>query len=230
MSRYKMFHEVTDERKLAAFESGIQRLPKQYVQKRPVPRRFFLLRPGSLQPRGQSCDEKQTQQGSKRRFDRFFPLSLRFPFSNIPVIVSIMFRSLRYNILIRSIFRYHHVRLESCFGFSHIINRIKYVFFSSCASRCLIFVAHDIVAAMSDQRPYLAPLYPKGQDGSQTTVRWFPSAIVVAICGFVVLLIIASLAVRWLHPIPPQNTNKFVPCRTSDNGPPLLGLPKVPLV
>ncbi|EFN60952.1 hypothetical protein EAG_06405, partial [Camponotus floridanus] len=84
--------------------------------------------------------------------------------------------------------------------------------------------------AMSNQRPYLAALYPKGQDGGQTTVRWFPSAIVVAICGFIVLLIIASLAVRWLHPIPPQNTNKFVPCRTSDNGPPLLGLPKVPLV
>lgn len=81
--------------------------------------------------------------------------------------------------------------------------------------------------AIGDQRPYL---YPNGQDGGQTTVRWFPSAIVVAICGFVVLLIIASLAVRWLHPIPPQNTNKFVPCRTSDNGPPLLGLPKVPLV
>lgn len=88
---------------------------------------------------------------------------------------------------------------------------------------------------ISDQRAYLAPLHPNGQDGGQdggqaTTVRWFPSAIVVAICGFVVLLIIASLAVRWLHPVPPQNTNKFVPRRTSDNGPPLLGPPKVPLV
>ncbi|XP_072743336.1 BMP and activin membrane-bound inhibitor homolog [Anoplolepis gracilipes] len=78
------------------------------------------------------------------------------------------------------------------------------------------------------------PLHPNsqdgGQDGNQTMVGWFPSAIVVAVCGFVALLIIAILAVRWLHPIPPQNTNKFVPCRTSDNGPPLLKQsPKVPL-
>ncbi|XP_029665584.1 uncharacterized protein LOC115236983 [Formica exsecta] len=93
-------------------------------------------------------------------------------------------------------------------------------------------------AMISDERAYLAPLHPNsqdegqdgGQDGGQATVRWFPSAIIVAICGFVALLIISSLAVRWLHPMPPQNTNKFVPCRTSDNGPPLLGPPKVPLV
>ncbi|KMQ86030.1 bmp and activin membrane-bound inhibitor-like protein [Lasius niger] len=85
---------------------------------------------------------------------------------------------------------------------------------------------------ISDQRAYLAPLHPNGQDGGgQATVRWFPSAtIVVAICGLFLLLMIAGLAVRWLQPMPPQNTNKFVPHRTSDNGPPLLGPPKVPLV
>ncbi|XP_039309624.1 BMP and activin membrane-bound inhibitor homolog isoform X3 [Solenopsis invicta] len=81
-----------------------------------------------------------------------------------------------------------------------------------------------------DQRAYLAPLHPNSH-GSQATDGWFPTAtIIVAICGFIVLLMIASLAVRWLQPMPAQNTNKFVPHRTSDNGPPLLGSPKVPLV
>ncbi|XP_036139478.1 BMP and activin membrane-bound inhibitor homolog [Monomorium pharaonis] len=78
-----------------------------------------------------------------------------------------------------------------------------------------------------DQRAYLAPLHPN----SQATDGWFPTAtIIVAICGFIVLLMIASLAVRWLQPMPVQNANKFVPHRTSNNGPPLLGPPKVPLV
>ncbi|XP_011703811.1 PREDICTED: BMP and activin membrane-bound inhibitor homolog [Wasmannia auropunctata] len=83
---------------------------------------------------------------------------------------------------------------------------------------------------IGDQRAYLAPLHPNSR-GNQMTDGWFPTAtIIVAICGFIVLLMIASLAVRWLQPMPAQNTNKFVPHRTSDNGPPLLGPPKVPLV
>ncbi|XP_011049667.1 PREDICTED: BMP and activin membrane-bound inhibitor homolog [Acromyrmex echinatior] len=80
------------------------------------------------------------------------------------------------------------------------------------------------------QRPYLAPLHPNNR-GNQVIDGWFPTAtIIVAICGFIVLLMIASLAVRWLQPVPAQNANKFVPHRTSNNGPPLLGPPKVPLV
>ncbi|KYM79620.1 hypothetical protein ALC53_09928 [Atta colombica] len=83
---------------------------------------------------------------------------------------------------------------------------------------------------IDDQRPYLAPLHPNSR-GNQAIDGWFPTAtIIVAICGFIVLLMIASLAVRWLQPMPAQNANKFVPHRTSNNGPPLLGPPKVPLV
>ncbi|XP_018393982.1 PREDICTED: BMP and activin membrane-bound inhibitor homolog [Cyphomyrmex costatus] len=83
---------------------------------------------------------------------------------------------------------------------------------------------------IDDQRPYLAPLHPNSR-GNQAIDGWFPTAtIIVAICGFLVLLMIASLAVRWLQPMPAQNVNKFVPHRTSNNGPPLLGSPKVPLV
>ncbi|XP_071570519.1 BMP and activin membrane-bound inhibitor homolog isoform X2 [Temnothorax nylanderi] len=84
---------------------------------------------------------------------------------------------------------------------------------------------------IGDQRAYLAPQLHPNSRGSQTADGWFPTAtIIVAICGFIVLLMIASLAVRWLQPMPEQNANKFVPHRTSDNGPPLLGPPKVPLV
>ncbi|XP_029179080.1 uncharacterized protein LOC114946636 [Nylanderia fulva] len=85
---------------------------------------------------------------------------------------------------------------------------------------------------ISDQRVYLDPILSNSPDvGNQTTVHWFTNAtIIVAVFGLVLLLMIASLAVRWLQPMPPQNTNKFVPHRTSDNGPPLLGSPKVPLV
>ncbi|XP_012223553.1 BMP and activin membrane-bound inhibitor homolog [Linepithema humile] len=81
-----------------------------------------------------------------------------------------------------------------------------------------------------DQRAYLDSLHPSNH-GSQPTDGWFPMAtIVVGICGFIVLLMIVSLGVRWLQPVPAQNVNKFMPHRTSDNGPPLLGSPKVPLV
>ncbi|KAL6261382.1 BMP and activin membrane-bound inhibitor homolog [Pogonomyrmex barbatus] len=84
---------------------------------------------------------------------------------------------------------------------------------------------------IGDQRAYLAPLHPNSQTGNEASDSWFRTAtIVVAICGFIVLLMIASLAVRWLQPMPEQNANKFVPHQTSDNGPPLLGSPKVPLV
>ncbi|KAH0955755.1 hypothetical protein HN011_003225 [Eciton burchellii] len=85
---------------------------------------------------------------------------------------------------------------------------------------------------ISGQGAYLAPLQPNNH-GSQTTDSLFTTTtatIIVAICGFVVMLLIASLAVRWLRPVPVQTTNKFVPHRTPDNGPPLLGPPKVPLV
>ncbi|KAL0101055.1 hypothetical protein PUN28_018724 [Cardiocondyla obscurior] len=85
---------------------------------------------------------------------------------------------------------------------------------------------------LGDHRAYLAPqLHPNSRGGSQATDGWFPTAtIIVAICGFIVLLMIASLAVRWLQPMPAQSGNKFASHRTSDNGPPLLGPPKVPLV
>jgi len=91
-------------------------------------------------------------------------------------------------------------------------------------------IVNLIVVLNGDQRAYLAPLHPNSRE-NQATDGWFPTAtIIVAICGFIVLLMIASLAVRWLQPMPAQNANKFVPHRTSDNGPPLLGSPKVPLV
>ncbi|XP_011873557.1 PREDICTED: BMP and activin membrane-bound inhibitor homolog [Vollenhovia emeryi] len=89
---------------------------------------------------------------------------------------------------------------------------------------------NDTQRESGDQRAYLAPQLHPHSRGSQTD-GWFPTAtIIVLICGFIVLLVIASLAFKWLQPMPAQNANKFVPHRTSDNGPPLLGPPKVPLV
>lgn len=83
--------------------------------------------------------------------------------------------------------------------------------------------------SISDQRAYLEP----NNHGSQVTDGWFKTAtIAVPICGFIVLLMLASLAVRLLQPMPdPDRPNgKLMPHRTSVNGPPLLGTPKVPLV
>lgn len=86
-----------------------------------------------------------------------------------------------------------------------------------------------IAVSISDQRAYLEP----NNHGSQVTDGWFKTAtIAVPICGFIVLLMLASLAVRLLQPVPdPDRPNgKLMPHRTSVNGPPLLGTPKVPLV
>ncbi|XP_014470736.1 PREDICTED: BMP and activin membrane-bound inhibitor homolog [Dinoponera quadriceps] len=83
-----------------------------------------------------------------------------------------------------------------------------------------------------DQRAYLSPMQPSGH-GSQGTEGWFrTTTIAVAVGGLVVLLILASLAVRLLQPVPApiRASGKLVPHRTSVNGPPLLGPPKVPLV
>ncbi|XP_078032678.1 BMP and activin membrane-bound inhibitor homolog [Augochlora pura] len=80
-----------------------------------------------------------------------------------------------------------------------------------------------------DQRPFLSPVQPINH-GGQSTDGWFKTAtIAVPICGGIVLLILASLALRLLQPVPTQN-DKLGPHRMPDNGPPLLGPPKVPLV
>ncbi|KZC10433.1 BMP and activin membrane-bound inhibitor like protein [Dufourea novaeangliae] len=82
---------------------------------------------------------------------------------------------------------------------------------------------------VGDQRPFLGPLQPINH-GGQSTDGWFKTAtIAVPICGLIVLLILASLAIRLLQPVPTQN-DKLGPHRMPDNGPPLLGPPKVPLV
>ncbi|XP_016905273.2 BMP and activin membrane-bound inhibitor homolog isoform X3 [Apis cerana] len=82
---------------------------------------------------------------------------------------------------------------------------------------------------VGDQRPFLGPVQPINH-GGQSTDGWFKTAtIAVPICGLIVLLILASLAIRLLQPVPTQS-DKLGPHRMPDNGPPLLGPPKVPLV
>ncbi|XP_012282855.1 BMP and activin membrane-bound inhibitor homolog [Orussus abietinus] len=82
---------------------------------------------------------------------------------------------------------------------------------------------------LGDQRAFLGPIQPTAH-GAQSTDGWFKTAtIAVPICGLVALLILASLAIRLLQPIPTQN-DKLGPHRTPDGAPPLLGTPKVPLV
>ncbi|OAD61054.1 BMP and activin membrane-bound inhibitor like protein [Eufriesea mexicana] len=82
---------------------------------------------------------------------------------------------------------------------------------------------------VGDQRPFLGPVQPINH-GGQSTDGWFKTAtIAVPICGLIVLLILASLAIRLLQPEPTQS-DKLGPHRMPDNGPPLLGPPKVPLV
>ncbi|XP_076754818.1 BMP and activin membrane-bound inhibitor homolog [Xylocopa sonorina] len=82
---------------------------------------------------------------------------------------------------------------------------------------------------VGDQRLLLNPIQPINH-GGQSTDGWFKTAtIAVPICGLIVLLILASLAIRLLQPVPTQN-DKLGPHRMPDNGPPLLGPPKVPLV
>ncbi|XP_015592729.1 BMP and activin membrane-bound inhibitor homolog [Cephus cinctus] len=82
-----------------------------------------------------------------------------------------------------------------------------------------------------DQRAYSgSTVQHHSNHGSQNTDGWFKTAtIAVPICGLIVLLILASLAIRLLQPLPSQG-DKLGPHRTPDNGPPLLGNPKVPLV
>ncbi|XP_076241541.1 BMP and activin membrane-bound inhibitor homolog [Calliopsis andreniformis] len=87
--------------------------------------------------------------------------------------------------------------------------------------------APQVVA--SDQRPYHGPVQSVNH-GVQSTDGWFKTAtIAVPICGLIVLLILASLAIRLLQPVPTQG-DKLGPHRMLDNGPPLLGPPKLPLV
>ncbi|XP_063989792.1 BMP and activin membrane-bound inhibitor homolog isoform X1 [Diachasmimorpha longicaudata] len=82
---------------------------------------------------------------------------------------------------------------------------------------------------VGDQRAFLGPIQPTEQT-SRTADGWFKTAtIAVPICGLIVLLILASLAIRLLQPLPSQS-DKLGPHRTPDNAPPLLGSPKVPLV
>ncbi|XP_043271348.1 BMP and activin membrane-bound inhibitor homolog isoform X3 [Venturia canescens] len=82
---------------------------------------------------------------------------------------------------------------------------------------------------VGDQRAFLGPIQPTGP-ATRATDGWFKTAtIAVPICGLVVLLILASLAIRLLQPLPSQG-DKLGPHRTLDNAPPLLGPPKVPLV
>lgn len=81
---------------------------------------------------------------------------------------------------------------------------------------------------VGDQRAFLGPIQPTGP-ATRSTDGWFKTAtIAVPICGLVVLLILASLAIRLLQPLPTQG-DKLGPHRTPDNAPPLLGPPKVPL-
>lgn len=82
---------------------------------------------------------------------------------------------------------------------------------------------------LDEQRAYFGPVQPTGH-GSQSTDGWFKTAtIAVPICGLIALLILASLAIRLLQPVPLQS-DKLGGHRTADNGPPLLGPAKVPLV
>lgn len=86
-----------------------------------------------------------------------------------------------------------------------------------------------LTVLVGDQRPFLGPVQPINH-GGQSTDGWFKTAtIAVPICGLIVLLILASLAIRLLQPVPTQS-DKLGPHRMPDNGPPLLGPPKVPLV
>ncbi|XP_043487117.1 BMP and activin membrane-bound inhibitor homolog [Polistes fuscatus] len=82
---------------------------------------------------------------------------------------------------------------------------------------------------LDEQRTYLGPVQPTGH-GSQSSDNWFKTAtIAVPIGGIIALLILASLAIRFLKPVPLQS-DKLGGHRTADNGPPLLGPAKVPLV
>ncbi|XP_033220534.1 BMP and activin membrane-bound inhibitor homolog [Belonocnema kinseyi] len=82
---------------------------------------------------------------------------------------------------------------------------------------------------VGDSRVFLGPMQPTGH-GVQSTDGWFRTAtIAVPICGLIVLLILASLAIRLLQPLPNQ-IDKLGSHRMPDNAPPLLGPPKVPLV
>ena len=86
-----------------------------------------------------------------------------------------------------------------------------------------------IPVLLGEHRGYFGSMQPAGQE-VQTSDGWFKTAtIAVPICGFVVLLILASLAIRLLQPLPSQG-DKLNGLRMPENAPPLLGPPKLPLV
>ncbi|KAF7992825.1 hypothetical protein HCN44_005169 [Aphidius gifuensis] len=86
----------------------------------------------------------------------------------------------------------------------------------------------DLVA---DQREFMGRIQPTVPI-IRSNDSWFKTAtIAVPIFGFVVLLILASLAIKLLQPLPMQSEKLGLPdYRMPDNAPPLLGSPKVPLV
>lgn len=97
-----------------------------------------------------------------------------------------------------------------------------YFFFS-------VFFFFFFLVLLDEQHAYLGPVQPTGH-GSQSSDSWFKTAtIAVPICGLIALLVLASLAIRLLQPVPLQG-DKLGGHRTADNGPPLLGPAKVPLV
>ncbi|OXU26702.1 hypothetical protein TSAR_004956 [Trichomalopsis sarcophagae] len=83
---------------------------------------------------------------------------------------------------------------------------------------------------LGEHRTYFDTMQPAGQE-VQTSDGWFRTAtIAVPICGFVVLLILASLAIRLLQPLPSQG-DKLNGLRMPETTPPLLGpTNKMPLV
>ncbi|XP_058800626.1 BMP and activin membrane-bound inhibitor homolog [Phymastichus coffea] len=76
---------------------------------------------------------------------------------------------------------------------------------------------------LGEQRTYIGSIQPAMGQAVQTSDGWFKTAtIAVPICGFVVLLILASLAIRLLQPIPSQG-DKLNGLITPEMTPPLLG-------
>lgn len=83
---------------------------------------------------------------------------------------------------------------------------------------------------VGDQKAFSGRIEPTGPT-TRSTDGWFKAAtIAVPICGLIVLLILASLAIRLLQPLPMQTDKLGCPHRMDHNGPPLLGPSKVPLV
>ncbi|XP_014213978.1 uncharacterized protein LOC106643386 [Copidosoma floridanum] len=80
---------------------------------------------------------------------------------------------------------------------------------------------------MGERRAYLGS---GREDELLGADSWFRMAtIAIPICGFVILVILASLAIRLLQPMPLQS-DKLNGLRMPENAPPLLGPSKMPLV